>query len=137
MNINWKILIIGLILAIILSKIIGFTGLILGSTAGIWWNFIGQVIGYILATIYVGYTVGGDYINGGIYGAFICVIGGIIGGILSIIIYSAVFGAFEVTIGSVIGLIPDAILYGIVGSIGGIIGTIIKILGSTKGEVVT
>ncbi len=60
MDIDWKTVIIGLVLAIVL-------GLILGTILGEW----GGTIGYLLATIYVGYTVGGDYMNGAIHGAWL------------------------------------------------------------------
>ena len=51
-EIKWKPVLIGLVIAIIL-------GLLLGILAS--W---GDILGYLIATIYVGYSVDGNYMNG-------------------------------------------------------------------------
>ena len=53
--IDWKTVLIGSILAIILTVILSIIPL-------------GGVIGYLAVTIYVGYTVGGEYMNGAKHG---------------------------------------------------------------------
>lgn len=68
-SIKWTPVIIGIIIAFILSWFL-------------------SVIGYFIATVYVGYSVDGEYINGAIHGALVGVITAIIGGILGLIIYS-------------------------------------------------
>ncbi len=57
-EVKWTPVIVGLVIAIIL-------GIILELFIGSW----GGLIAYLIATIYVGYTVGGDYMNGAIHGA--------------------------------------------------------------------
>ena len=128
--INWRTLGIGLILAVILSELLGILGLSISAAAGLNWGTIGQIIGYLLATIYVGYSISGNYINGAIYGTII----GFIGGIVSIIIAGTIFGTFEVNSASIMVLVLEAVLYGIVGAVGGILGFIISVYFSTKEE---
>lgn len=62
---EWTPVILGIIVAIILGILLEF---ILGSWGGI--------VAYLIATIYVGYSVGGDYINCAIHGSscrYICI----------------------------------------------------------------
>lgn len=56
-EVKWTPVIIGLVIAIIL-------GLIIEMVLPGW-----SIIAYLIATIYVGYTVGGGYSNGAIHGA--------------------------------------------------------------------
>lgn len=108
MYINWKTVIIGLIITIILSAIIPKGG----------------IFALILATIYVGYAIGGNYRNGAINGAIVGVILSIIAGILTDYISGILFEGFSFII--VFLFVIGAITYGIIGAIGGIIGIFIK-----------
>ncbi len=64
-EVKWKTVIIGLVLAVILSATIeGLITLLAGMIIGLF----GGAIGFLIATIYVGYTVDGDYKNGAIHG---------------------------------------------------------------------
>ena len=128
--VNWRTVIIGFILAVVLSEFLGFIGLTIGAAFGSNVSNTGQIIGYLLATIYVGYSIDGNYINGAIYGAII----GFIGGLVSLIVTGAIFGTFVVTTGSLTVLALESILYGITGAIGGIIGFIISVYFSRKEE---
>ena len=113
MNINWKIIIIGIVLAVILN-------LALSMVAG----DLGGLIAFLLATIYIGYTVGGDYKNGAVHGGIICAIITLILGILTVIS----IGDLVVVIMLVIWVITNSII----GAIGGIIGSLIKGSRSSK-----
>jgi hypothetical protein len=59
MDIDWKWVIIGIVLAIYFRHIFG----LLGSWGG--------YVGYFVATAIVGYMVAGDYMNGAIHGALV------------------------------------------------------------------
>ncbi len=103
-------IIIGIILAVILA-------ILFKMIAGVW----GEYAGLLLATIYVGYSVGGEYTSGIIYGAIVGIIGEIMVGILATI-------GFKVVLGAVVLLdtITQIIIWAIIGAIGGIIGVLIK-----------
>ena len=122
---NWKIVITGSILAVVLYWIfILIFETILGTNVRIRWD----IIAFLLATIYVGYAVGEYYaIIGAIYGTIV----GVIAGILVFIILGAIHGFF---VFSVITSIMFAIIYGIIGAIGGIIGGFITNWKSSKEE---
>ena len=126
--VNWRTVIIGLILVIILSNVFEIVGMAIGAHSGLLVGFIGQIIGYLLATIYVGYVIEGDYITGAIYGVLV----GAIGSILSIVIVGAIFGTL--TTGSMGSLLIGAIFAGIVGAAGGITGFIVKVYRPAKEE---
>ena len=69
MDINWKAVIIGFILANCLKYTYSVPSSELGE----------EYLGYLLATIYVGYTqLADEWMNGAIHGALVGVIGGII-----------------------------------------------------------
>ena len=121
--VNWRTVVIGLVLEVILSEFLGVIGISIGAVFGLNGVTIGQIIGYLLATIYVGYSINGNYMNGAIYGAII----GFIGGLVSIIIVGAMYGTFVVTAGSIMALVLQSILYGIIGAVGGIIGFIVRV----------
>ena len=117
MNIKWKTVIIGIIIALILN-------FILLMVAGVPGGYIAD----LLATIYVGYTVGGDYRNGAVHGAIVGFVtnclGHIIGGIVVLINIGVHTGGFDFLL-LYITLI-GAIIVGIEGAIGGSIGVLIK-----------
>ena len=118
--INWKNIIIGLVLAIILGNLLSMvTGL-------------SSYIGFLLATIYVGYAVGGDYTNGAINGALVGVIAAIIVGIIVMITSGVLAEGFTFILPVL--LLMGAVVYGIVGAVGGIIGIFIKERRSSKGS---
>jgi hypothetical protein len=110
-KIHWNTLIFGIIVT-------AFLGFLLG------------LIGIIIATICVGYSVDRDYKNGAIHGVLTGFIGGIIainiGNIIKIIILSGhtntEYGLPMIT-GTLIGII---IIYGFTGAICGAIGAFIK-----------
>jgi hypothetical protein len=113
MKINWKVVIIGLLILLTL-EIIRYT--VFGAFGGI--------IEYLLATIYVGYAVGGDYRNGAVHGALLGIIFVMISEILLIVLIRGLIEEFIVMI--VFLTLFRAISFGIIGLIGGIIGTFIK-----------
>ena len=114
----------GIILAIILATLFKMV-------AGSW----GEYAGLLLATIYVGFSVSGNYTNGTIHGALVGTMGAIIAGILSIMGFKALLGIVEAAVG--LDIIILIIVWTIVGAIGGTIGVIIKELGASKEKPVT
>lgn len=117
-------IITGMILAIILATLFKMV-------AGSW----GEYAGLLLATIYVGFSISGNYTNGTIHGALVGTMGAAIAGILSIMGFKAVLGIVEAVIW--LDIIILIIVWTIVGAIGGTIGVIIKELGTSKEKPVT
>ena len=117
-------IITGIILAIILATLFKIV-------AGSW----GEYAGLLLATIYVGFSISGNYTNGTIHGALVGTMGAIIAGILSIMGFKALLGIVEAAVG--LDIIILIIVWTIVGAIGGTIGVIIKELGASKEKPVT
>ncbi len=117
-------IITGMILAIILATLFKMV-------AGSW----GEYAGLLLATIYVGFSISGNYTNGTIHGALVGTMGAAIAGILSIMGFKAVLGIVEAVIG--LDILILIIVWTIVGAIGGTIGVIIKELGTSKEKPVT
>ena len=117
-------IITGIILAIILATLFKMI-------SGSW----GEYAGVLLATIYVGFSVSGNYTNGTIHGALVGTMGAIIAGILSIMGFKALLGIVEAAVG--LDIIILIIVWTIVGAIGGTIGVIIKELGASKEKPVT
>lgn len=117
--INWKIIIIGLVSAKILS-------FVLGIVLGLW-----SILGYFLAMVYVGYVVGGDYRNGAVHGAIVGVMLGIFN--LLILIYNGVFasGFSFLLISLILGVL---IFNSIIGAIVGVLGVFIKKIKMNKGK---
>ena len=116
-EVKWTHIINGLVIAVLL-------GLILGILTS--W---GDILGYLIATIYVGYSVNGDYMNGAIHGVIVGAVSAVIVLILSLIGLSALFADVAVVSGLVAivtVLIFAIIIGGIIGAIGGIIGGLIK-----------
>ena len=108
-RIHWNTLILGIIVT-------AFLGFLLG------------LIGIIIATLCVGYSVDKNYKNGAVHGALAGFIGGFIavniGNIISIILPSPTSTEFGLLmIGTLMGFI---ILYGFTGAICGAIGAFIK-----------
>ena len=117
-------IITGIILSIILATLFKMV-------AGSW----GEYAGLLLATIYVGFSVSGNYTNGTIHGALVGTMGAIIAGILSIMGFKALLGIVEAAVG--LDIIILIIVWTIVGAVGGTIGVIIKELGASKEKPVT
>jgi hypothetical protein len=117
-EINWvtvrKGLVISLILWIILREFAGD---------------IGGLVGFLAATIYVGYKADEGYMNGAAHGALVGIVGGIVGGLIILILYLIGLGDTAKQLWPVTGLIEAVVvivLYAIVGGIGGTIGSAIK-----------
>jgi len=110
--VEWKPVIVGLILAIVLGILFGILG-------GTW----GMYFGVLLAGLVTGYMVDRDIRDGMIHGALSGAIGGIIMAIITIILASTI-----VTIGMTIALsvILLIIFWVIFAGIGGVIGVMIK-----------
>ena len=117
-------IITGIILAIILATLFKMV-------AGSW----GEYAGLLLATIYAGFSVSGNYTNGTIHGALVGTMGAIKAGILSIMGFKVLLGIVEAAVG--LDIIILIIVWTIVGAIGGTIGVIIKELGASKEKPVT
>ena len=118
MEINWvtvrKGLLISLILWIILREFAGD---------------IGGIVGFLAATIYVGYKANEGYMNGATHGALVGIVGGIVGGLIILILYLIGLGDTAKELWPVTGVIEAVVvivLYAIVGGIGGTIGSTIK-----------
>lgn len=117
-------IITGIILAIILAVLFKMV-------AGSW----GEYAGLLLATIYVGFSVSGNYANGTIHGALVGTTGAIIAGIFSIMGFKVLLGIVEAAVS--MDIIILIVVWAIVGAIGGTIGVIIKELGVSKEKPVT
>lgn len=111
---NLNEVILGVILALIASVVLGF---VFGS--------LGSFLGFLAVSILIGYSDGEDVLNGTVYGIVICLISGFIFTISMFFMW--IFGlgglsaeAMEFGLaGIIIGLILDAI----VGAAGGAIGS--------------
>ncbi len=117
-------IITGIILAIILATLFKMV-------AGSW----GEYAGLLLATIYVGFSVSGNYVNGTIHGALVGTTGAIIAGIFSIMGFKSLLGIVEAA--ASMDIIILIVVWAIIGAIGGTIGVIIKELGVSKEKPVT
>ncbi len=113
--INWKVIVIGVILAIILSIFFGAGGGIIG------------FLGMLIAGIAVGYMVDVNMKNGAIHGAITGVITGIILTVVTIILSLVISGSMGAALGlsAIAELIVSIIIFTILGAIGGVIGAII------------
>ena len=110
--VEWKPVIIGLILTIVLGILFGIVG-------GTW----GMYFGVLLAGLVTGYMVDSDIMNGLIHGTLSGAIGGIIMGIITIILASTIVAIGTTIMLSVILLI---IFWVIFAGLGGVIGVMIK-----------
>ncbi len=127
MNINWAVVIVGYIIAVILSIIFGMFAGILG-TIGI--TIFSGPIAYIMATTLVGYTINENYWSGAVHGALVGLIGVIIGLIIGIpfVLTPLIFAGtgtiflqdviFGILVGSIFSLIVNIVIGGIGGAIG-------------------
>ena len=116
-EIKWTPVIVGLLLAIILGLLFGMF---------ISW---GDILGYLIATIFVGYLVGGDYKNGAVHGALVGVDASIIILILSLLGWDGLLASDVIITGLgaiIIVIILALIIGGFFGVIGGLIGVLIK-----------
>lgn len=122
-NIKWKIVALGAIIAFILAYTIPlipfFTGL----------GEIGAFMGFVIATVYVGYAVGADFKNGALNGMLV---GLIISVIIQVLIYNGAF--LGLTNEMVSYLVYVIIFYAIAGAIAGFIGSLIKRSRTPKGN---
>jgi len=116
--INWKTILIGSLLAVILNL---FFSLVVP---------LGGFVGLIIATIYVGYKVGGEYRNGINHGAIVGVISTLIIEILNLILTDPI--QLEIIIGGEVDAFITALLLGII--VMGIIGAIGGFIGAFKGS---
>lgn len=107
---------LGLILTLILSISLG---LILGSP--------GSFAGFLIATFIVGYRVGDDIAQGAAYGAVVCIAAGIVFTItmVSMASYPGGLGSSMMEMGFS-GMLVGVMLNGIIGSIGGILGSYVR-----------
>lgn len=123
MKIKWKIVTLGVIIAFILAYTIPlipfFTGL----------GEIGAFMGFVIATVYVGYAVGADFKNGALNGMLV---GLIISIIIQVLIYNGAF--LGLTNELVSYLVYVIIFYAIAGAIAGFIGSLIKRSRTPKGN---
>jgi hypothetical protein len=96
--------------------------MVLGKFTGI----IGSYAGFLVATIWVGYEVNQDLVNGAVHGAVVGVAAGTVSTILMISM-----GAFLIGSGSAImsfglmGIIIGLMIDGIIGMVGGSVGAAI------------
>jgi hypothetical protein len=121
--IDWKIILIGSGLGVILGFILSFIP-------------FGTSTVFFLSSVYVGYMVGGENRSGVDHGAIV----GVIEGIVTVIIVRFVTG-YQVLAGTGIDLfvivLSAEIISGIIfGAIGGAIGSFIKKSRSSKGSTV-
>ena len=80
-EVKWTPVIIGLLIGIILGEILG----ILTS-----W---GDIFGYLISTVYVGYSVDKNYTNGAIHGVLVGIVAAIIVLLISLFGLSAIYAA--------------------------------------------
>lgn len=124
MIIKWKSVVLGCFLAIIISTILSsIFDVLLGIRIGNLCNWMG----FLLAAVYVSYSLVGGYLKEGVvYGVLIGLIGGVIGGILSLIALWLINGSLELSLTRIIlDFIANAIVYSTVSAIGGIIGLLL------------
>ncbi|HEX3012870.1 MAG TPA: DUF5518 domain-containing protein, partial [Methanobacterium sp.] len=95
--------------------------------AGSW----GEYAGLLLATVYVGFSVSGNYKNGTIHGVLVGIIAAAITVILAVMGFKALLGITETTVAPDI-MIMLIIVWAIIGAAGGTIGVIIKESGTSK-----
>lgn len=110
----------GIILAIILATLFKMI-------AGSW----GEYAGLLLATVYVGFSVSGNYKNGTIHGVLVGIIAAAITVILAVMGFKALLGITETAVAPDI-MIMLIIVWAIIGAAGGTIGVIIKESGTSK-----
>jgi hypothetical protein len=90
---------------------------------------IGGLVGFLAATIYVGYKADDSYMDGAAHGALVGIVGGIVGGSIILILYLIGLGDTAKQLWPVTGVIETVVvivLYAIVGGIGGTIGSAIE-----------
>ncbi|MGZ7119727.1 MAG: DUF5518 domain-containing protein, partial [Methanobacterium sp.] len=117
-------IIIASVVAIVLGNIL--------SVSGIHLHAYGLII-LLIASIYVGYSVGGDYINGAAHGALFGIVSAAITGlailILGIFIGIPMFGIESIPFGIFMGIFAfvfESIIGFFIGVIGGVMGALIK-----------
>ena len=115
--INILEVILGAILALIASVVLGFV-----------FSSIGSYFGFLAVSILIGYSDGENILNGAIYGILICLIAGIIFTLSMFFMWIFGLGGLSASTmefgltGIIIGLIIDAII----GAAGGAIGSSIN-----------
>ena len=120
-KLEWKPIIYSILLALILGGLFG----LLGS-----WLYL---IGYLIATIYVGYITGGDYKRGVIYGIIVGLIVSIILNVIDMILMSQLLEYGITKFGVITALSPlienfvlTVVIAFITGAVGGLIGVFIR-----------
>jgi len=108
--VNWGVVIIGFILAIVFSLIGGTVGL------------FGSAVGVLLAGVVVGYMVNKDLMNGVIHGALIGVVGAVI-----LTMFAFIMSTASPFLAAYMGLtaLGSILLAILMGAIGGAIGSIL------------
>lgn len=123
MIIKWKSVILGCFLVIVISSI--FT-LIFDVLLSIKIGNLWILMGFLLASAYVGYSLGGGYLKEGVvYGVLIGLIGSVIGGILSLMVLGLINGSLESLTRIISSFLVNALVYGTTGALGGMIGLIL------------
>lgn len=112
--VNWKFCILGAVL-VVAAYIIG------GSIA----YAFGSVLGVIISGIIVGYLVNNGFRNGAINGFIAGFIGGLIIGIY--FYYQVSYDPYRLVLGLIFSIISVGVSYAIFATVGGIIGSFIKI----------
>jgi hypothetical protein len=118
MKIEWKKVIIGVILSIILVFGIGL------ATFGSVFGFLG----FVIAIMYVGYSVGGDLKNGAVHGALI----GLILVVMAesfVVLVNSFWGVFNLTVNY---LLFGGVMICIFGAGCGLLGSLIRLLRSSE-----
>ncbi|MFA0834002.1 MAG: DUF5518 domain-containing protein [Methanobacterium formicicum] len=116
MKIEWKTVLIGVIMTFVLMFIFGFaTGI-----------FLLGFFGFIIAIIYVGYAVGKDFKTGALHGGLVGLIVIIIAESMIILIGKSIEGDLLSNV-TIYYLLKAILVTTIVGAIGGLFGSVIKI----------
>lgn len=116
MKIEWKTVLIGVIMTFVLMFIFGFaTGI-----------FLLGFFGFIIAIIYVGYAVGEDFKTGALHGGLVGLIVIIIAESMIILIGKSIEGDLLSNV-TIYYLLKAILVTTIVGAIGGLFGSVIKI----------
>jgi hypothetical protein len=117
-EVDWKPVLIGLIIAVLIGTILG----ILTS-----W---GDLLGYLVGSIFVGYSVAGNYKVGAFHGMIVGVFAAAVVLLLSLLGWGGLYATYVVAAGgmAIVTVLIFAIILGvIVGAVGGIIGVYIKV----------
>ncbi len=118
MMIDYIELIWGSIFAVIISMIMGY---FLGS--------LGAYGGYILVTIFVGYQVNEDLVNGALHGLMVGIIAGLFSSVMMLTmgVFIGMGPGTDILEFGLFGIVLGLLINGIVGASGGTLGSLIRI----------